>query len=146
MSNPKKRKATEPLQKEKAEDIINELPKVLSGSEKLQEHLKKFRQGAVPREPLPGLTELNLAYSNVSKAELFSAINVSARLLYDGAEMAILKKENVSIAEALLAKWERCVEKDSPAAAEILENRSVEEVREMLDAAFLDMDGCLEMA
>jgi hypothetical protein len=95
---------------------------------------------------LPGLTELNFAYSNVPKADLFSAINISASLLYNGAKMAILKKENVSIAEALMAKWERCVEKDLPLAAKILENRSLEEVREMLDAAFLDMDGCLEMA
>ena len=145
MSNPKKRKATEPLDKGKVEEIIHKLPKILSGSEKLQQHLTKFFQGQDPREPLPGLVELDLVYSNVSKADLLNAVHLCVLLLCSGAENSMLRNEDVGTAGALIAKWEKCVDKDSPHTTQILQDRSAEEVREMLKAVFTDMDACLEM-
>lgn len=143
MSNPNKRKATDPL--EQIGDIINDLPQGLSGSDTLQAHVIIFTQGKFPRDPFPRLADLNSTYSDVSKAELLSVVSICARLLYLGAQVAILKNENLSTAEGVLRKWQRCAHTDTPHCGQILQNRSVDEVRKMLASAFADLQACIEI-
>ena len=167
MSNPGKRPATDDEGPNKrivtdppttVEDIVNQLSRVLSGSNKLQQHLADFSRGKFPRDPFPTLADLkSAAYSDVSKSYMVAATSVCAQFMYVGAQATIKEdyagpqaaiQDNVklSTAEKLLVKWQRCAHKETPHCGKIMKERSVDDVRRMLASAFADLQACIHIA
>jgi hypothetical protein len=77
-----------------------------------------------------------------SKEQPICSVQDCARWICSGAELSITKRQDVDTAEALKQKWKRCdgFMEFTPHLKAIVEQRSHEDLENMLRDAFADME------
>lgn len=118
-----------------------------SARSQLREQVSQCIQSEAQHDHVPTLYDLQTTYADATKEDLLAILTLCGAALCLGANLAIAKEQDVEVAKALANKWERCNSRATslwrPHMMWISERKSLEEVRELLAAAFFDMTACV---
>ena len=110
----------------------------------LRERFMQCALRSANSRPGPTVAELSTVYADASKADLFEIVTRCAGWVCFVATRPVPRGQDASAGLALFRKWERCITPGTPHADMIVRERSLDELREMLAAAFGDVESYID--